>query len=211
MGTQLTVGTMDGVESIPSLPPRLAALVGAVGSIQHPGQPVRYHLQTGWKMEEADRAEARRLLSTLDALTHPLAPFEGRDGGMVKGALITKIVKGLGGAADVADIVAGAKVENYADAIEDLPAWCIDSAIKRWNRGQCPEWIEKKPNYNFPPAPATLRKMAFLDFGPVRESAGKLRKLVNAEPMADALDPDKLPKPTSAGGREFVPALRRMP
>lgn len=51
--------------------------------------------------------------------------------------------------------VAEAKGEAYLGALEDIPAWCVDEAIRRWNRGRC-----GAHNYDFAPSPAVLRGVA---------------------------------------------------
>lgn len=106
----------------------------------------------------------------------------------------------------MSDLVAAAKAEMYADAIDVVPAWALDLAIKRWGRGACTADIEERPNYNFPPSPAALRKMALLELELPRRYIAMLTNLIEAIPMADALDPDwKAPKAFGVG-----PALRRM-
>lgn len=192
-------------ELIPSLPPRLAALVGAVGTVRHPGQGVRHHLQIGWEMSVLEKAEAETTLQHLTSALDPMAHFGDQPGPMAKAAILTKLIRGLAGAAEVSDVVAAAKIEMYADAIEDLPAWSIDIAVKRWGRGSCPDEIEERPKYAFPPAPATLRALALLELERPRRDAAKLEILLAAIPMDRALDPEPLPKQFSVGL-----ALRRM-
>lgn len=214
VGNQIVRADATGGQ-MPSPSPRLAALAGAVGAVQHPGQPTRYHLQTGWAMSDLERAEAASLLSTLTSNLSPEVPFEIRDedhpdgmmvsGQMAKGALITKMVSGLAGPAQTSGIVATSKVEMYADAIEDLPAWAIDKAIKRWARGDCPSDIKESPNFEFPPGPGTLRKMAALELDLPRRYVAMMTNLIGAISMARALDPEPMPKAFGVG-----PALRRM-
>lgn len=202
----LTVGYR---RSIPLLPLRLVSLAGAVGTVQHPGQSPRHHLQTGWKISADELTEAKDLLSTLTSDLSPDAPFEVDDrvvpGHEAKGALLTKLIRGLGGAAEISDIVAAAKIEMYRDAIGDVPAWAIDLAIKRWARGSCPADIEEKPKFAFPPAPATLRGLALLELDLPRRYVSMLTNLIAAVPMMRALDPEPLPKSFGVG-----PALRSM-
>jgi hypothetical protein len=192
-------------KSIPSLPPRLAALAGAVGTVRHPGQPERHHLQIGWAMSALEKAEAATLLASLTSALDPTASFDDQPGPMAKAALLTKLIRGLAGAAEMSDVVAAAKIEMYADAIEDLPAWSIDVAIKRWGKGSCPAEIEERPKYAFPPAPATLRALACLELDAPRRDARKLEGLIAAVPLERALDPEPMPKQFGVG-----PVLRRM-
>jgi len=207
MGNALVVNALSA-EGAQRLPPRLAALAGALGTVEHPGQPVRHNLPAGWEVTDEDRKGAGSLLSTLTSMLDPQAPFEiddrTVDGHMAKGALLTKMIDGLAGPANQSATAASAKIEMYADAIEDLPAWAIDKAIKRWARGECPYSIEESPRYAFPPAPATLRKMALFDIEDLRRNERKLKNLLAALPLERAMDPEPLP---AAPG---LPALRRM-
>lgn len=202
MGKQIAT---VGAASTRLLPPRLAALASAVGTVRHPGQPERHHLQTGWVMSDMERREAVSLLSSLNSDLDPTASFEGTDGPSAKAMLLTKLIRGLAGAAEQSEVVAAAKIDMYADAVEDVPAWAIDKASKRWARGSCPADIEESPKYAFPPAPATLRKLALLELELPRRYVGMLSRLVEAIPMERALDPE--PMPASKSG---MPAMRRM-
>lgn len=205
MGKQITRAQPTVAGQITSLPPWLAALAGAVGTVQHPGQPVRYHLQTGWVMSNLERAEATSLLSTLTSSLDQTASFEGRDGSEAKGALLTKMIYGLAGPAQQSELAVNSKIEMYADAIEDLPAWSIDKAIRRWGSGTCPASIEETPKYAFPPAPATLRALATLELEIPRRYQTMLKNLIAAIPMDRALNPDPMP-----AGTALAPTLRRM-
>lgn len=192
-----------GAGTIMSLPPRLATLAGAVGTVRHPGQAERHHLQAGWAMSDMEKREAASLLSTLTSDLSPGAPFEGEDGAMAKGVLLTKMIRGLAGA-EGSEIAAVAKIEMYADAIEDLPAWSIDKAVRRWGKGDCPRDIVEKPRFEFPPSPAALRALALLDLDLPRRYVRMLSNLVATVPMERALDPEPLPSSSA------VSPLRRM-
>lgn len=201
MGKQLAL-SVGG--SITSLPQRLVDLATAVGTVQHEGQSVRHNLPAGMAMSAEDRAEATRLLSTLTSDLSPNAPFEGEDGLMAKGALLTKMIHGLAGAANQSEVAATSKIEMYADAVDDLPAWAIDKAIKRWGRGSCPTEIEPHPRFSFPPSPAALRALSTLELHLPRRLKTMLENLLVAVPTADAMNPQS-PKAFGVG-----PALRRM-
>lgn len=208
MGKDLTTGRA-AAGTIMSLPPRLVALAGAVGTTQHPGQPVRYDLPTGWTMSDAERDQARNHLSTLTSLLSPDAPFEieGQleSGQQAKGALLTMMIEGLAGPAEKSKIRADSQVEMYAYAIEELPAWAIEKAIKRWARGSCPKDVEENPRFAFPPSPATLRALAKLEMETPQRQAVMLQNLIASVPLERALDPTPMP-----GSSPGVPALRRM-
>jgi hypothetical protein len=198
------VGKQLARRPITSLPPRLAALAGAVGTVRHPGQPVRYNMPEGMAMSGMERQEAASLLSTLSSALDPTASFGGEDGHSAKGALLAKMIHGLGGAANQSETAATAKIEMYADAIEDLPAWAVAEAIKRWARGSCPPEICESPRFEFPPAPAVLRRLAQSDLDLPRRYVEMLRNLLAALPIDEAMNPE--PRPAEPG----LPTLRRM-
>lgn len=137
------------------------------------------------------------LISALDpAAKFEMEPGRFESGGKAKGALLTKMIYGLAGSSNPSELVAAAKIEMYADAIEDLPAWAIDLAIKRWARGECPSDIQENPRFDFPPAPAVLRMLALLVMGTIRSNQLKLECLLAAVPIERAVDPTPLPAET---------------
>lgn len=204
MGKELAV---IKAEMIPSLPQSLAGLV--VGSVQWPGQKTRLHIQTReGALTEAERTEAEATLSTLTIALSGSAPFEVEGkiypGEEAKGILLMKLLRGLAGRQG-SEAEGFAKAEMYGDAIEDLPAWAIDKAVKRWARGECPYSVQEKPNYDFPPSPATLRKMALFDMDTPKRDAARIRALLDCIPLERAMDPKPIPEV-----RGLLPALQRM-
>lgn len=188
------------------LPPRLAALVAAVGTVQHEGQALRFDISQ--PVTDHDREQAKLALAVCEHRLSPTCEFEIEgcwvDGTQAKGALLTKMIRGLAGA-KIDDLSAAAKVDFYGDAIDDLPAWAVDCALKRmWARGDCPRAIEPEPKYEFPPSPATLRRMAKFYTETVERDRARLQRFLAAVPTARAMDPTPLPRAPS------VPALRSM-
>lgn len=118
-----------------------------------------------------------------------------------------KMFRGFGGATNISDVTADAKMDVYADAIMEYPAWALDAAIKRWARGSCPSDVEESPHFSFPPSPATLRKLVLIEIDLGRRYKTMLSNLVEATSLEDALNPDAKP-PT---GTAVAPTLRRMP
>lgn len=194
-----------------TLPPRVVAWVRMLGgTVEHPGQPVRWTMAPGAVLPDEIREEARSLLSTLTSDLSPEAPFGGRPAAQARIGIVTTLLMGLGGAR-ASDETAEAKLDLYEVAVADCPAWAVAAASHRWVRGQCPESIEKNPNYNFPPSPATLRALAEWEIDPVKRSARDLERLVSAIPVERAMDPRPLDKPAlGAPGAGIVPSLRRM-
>lgn len=71
------------------------------------------------------------------------------------------------------------KAEAYSVALEDVPSWAIDAAVRGWYRGSYGE----KHDYTWPPAPATLRGLALFEAARLRGRSVTLRNLLAAEIM----------------------------
>lgn len=72
------------------------------------------------------------------------------------------------------------KLRGYILAVEDLPAWAVGEAARRWFRGDC-----GAQRYDFAPAPATLRSIAQ---GIAQVAAGQLvvmRRILAAQPSEE--------------------------
>lgn len=194
-----------------SLTPRLVALARQVGTVQHPGQPLRYDLSERAMREfmELDRTEAQRRLQSLTSALDPEAPFVVDDveypGAQAKGALLTRMILGLAKAASISAEESDSKLWLYEMAIEGIPAAAVALAIRRWAQSRCPESIEHEPRYAFPPSPATLRAMALFDLEGPQRDAELLKNLLAAVTTRRAMDPEPLPVEVHA-----LPALRRM-
>lgn len=76
--------------------------------------------------------------------------------------------------ADVADVKVGA----YLDAVEDLPAWAVREAVRRWRRG---EGGGDSRDYDFAPRPARLRAIAGGIAAVATGQAMRLRRILEAE------------------------------
>lgn len=83
---------------------------------------------------------------------------------------------------------ADALTEDYFDAIEDLPAWAVREAIRKWNRAESPKLDGKPHSYEFRPAPPTLRRLAQHELAPIRARILQLDKLLNAAPLIEYSD-----------------------
>ncbi|MDV2987033.1 UNVERIFIED_CONTAM: hypothetical protein Q9R58_22245 [Methylobacteriaceae bacterium AG10] len=80
---------------------------------------------------------------------------------------------------------AGIKVEAYMDAVEDLPAWTIRAAIRRWRRGE----VSADPaTLDFAPKPARLRSIAERMALVARGQAARLQRVLDAKPEVQITD-----------------------
>lgn len=75
---------------------------------------------------------------------------------------------------------AKARARGYITALEDLPAWAIAEACRRWLRGEAGD-----QNYNFAPAPPILRKIAESVTSVVDNQLSVLERLLSAKIVED--------------------------
>lgn len=71
--------------------------------------------------------------------------------------------------------------DDYLDAIEDLPAWCVREALRKWNRGESVELDKKPHDFTWRPEPATLARLARIERGGVQGRIHILTRLLGAE------------------------------
>lgn len=82
---------------------------------------------------------------------------------------------------EAGDLAAEAKSEAYMAALEDVPFWAVQEAMRRWYRGEC----GTKHDYRWQPAPATLRELAQIETYRVRAVRRKMSELLDAEPLVE--------------------------
>lgn len=213
MGNELTIARAARPRL--SLPPRVAALARGICTVEHGGtEPTRYHLPCDWTpVDERDREEARTMLSTLEAEMDPDFPFAGTSGADAKLAIVTALLTGLAKGNSAADGIE-AKFDLYEIALDDVPAWAVAEAARRWIKRDCPESIDKRPNYEFAPGPSTLGAIARLEIAGHRRAADECRKVSRLLTHAEAFDPAPRARPelepALIGPGVRVPLLRKM-
>lgn len=76
--------------------------------------------------------------------------------------------------------------EAFQAALEDVPSWAVVSAIRKWYRGEC-GMNERGESYDYRwrPAPADLRRIAYIERYGVLRHAGTLQRLLDAEPLLE--------------------------
>jgi hypothetical protein len=79
------------------------------------------------------------------------------------------------------DLVGEAKGEAYMAALEDVPSWAVQEAMRRWHRAEC----GAKYDYKWQPAPATLREVALVEVYRVMGIRRQLNELLLAEPLIE--------------------------
>jgi hypothetical protein len=140
---------------------------------------VRYHLSGGRTLSDEERRTAGTLLAQLRLSAEPNLHPDARKG---RHALIAKMLLTYP-VANASAPVGEARGEAYRDALDDVPPWALDEAIRAWHRGACGEH-----DYRWAPAPAVLRAAALARVAPVDAAIADLEKLVAAMALERAMD-----------------------
>lgn len=80
------------------------------------------------------------------------------------------------------------KAEAYLDAVEDLPAWAVREAVRRWRRGDVSGDLQ---DLNFAPRPARLRRIASTIALAASGQALRLQRVLDAEPEEERSDEER--------------------
>lgn len=92
---------------------------------------------------------------------------------VVLGELVTEYAS-----ARLDEDTAAIKIDAYRDAVEDLPAWAVREAVRRWRRGD----VSGDPeDLDFAPRPARLRRIAQSIAATAIGQALRLQRILEAE------------------------------
>lgn len=84
------------------------------------------------------------------------------------------------------EMSAEARGEAYLMALDDVPVWAVEAAIRRWYRHDCGTDEQGKPyGYHWCPAPGELRYIATVDAHRVGRRIHVLNQLLLAEPLCE--------------------------
>jgi hypothetical protein len=115
-------------------------------------------------------------------LTEVLAmtPYEDQRHGELTMTTVTKMTLVLP-SREAGDLAGEARGEAYMAALEDVPSWAVQEAMRKWYRAEC----GSKHDYKWQPAPATLRELAMIETYRVMGTRRKLNDLLIAEPLIE--------------------------
>ena len=83
-------------------------------------------------------------------------------------------------ACDLGEAVVDARSEAYETALEDVPAWAVEAAAKRWIKGDVAA-LGERPNLAFPPSPPQLRALALDEWAKARAALWRYRRLMGGK------------------------------
>jgi len=187
MGTQVTV-----IEPIPQpdvrRPAKLSMLPQWVAqrsaTLKKESQPDREGVRRIVPVLPAslilDRAQKIAVESHVRELNAVLAmtPEEDTAHGELTMMTVTKMMLVLP-SRETGDLAGEARGEAYMAALEDVPSWAVQEAMRHWHRGEC----GAKYDYKWQPAPATLRELAMVEVYRVMGVRRQLNDLLLAEPL----------------------------
>lgn len=199
MGTELAVFELIPLPSnpaqLPSLPGWLQQRSVALGSAPQPDENGKYRetpiLPKHLILNSSEVAEVQRHLTELDRYTRLDQLITIRETEMTNDTAISVMVAGLlikGGGVKLDKGSADALTEDYLDALEDVPAWSVREAMRKWNRGESPPLDGKRHDFNWKPTPPTLRRLAQHELAGVKGRMISLQRLCDAKPMIEFSD-----------------------
>lgn len=196
MATELTLRRVD-LQALTSSPECVAWRRISLGTIQHPGLPLRKYLSGGLTLTAEQRAKIAAKVDELRTVSEADDAPENRKSrlGLVANMLMAYPMSGG------SEESGRARATAYLSAIDDVPPWAVSEAIRHWHRG---EGGGRDANYRFAPAPAELRYAAMQLLQPARQTISHLEGVLNALTIERAMDPDPI---ETASKR---PALRAM-
>jgi hypothetical protein len=135
----------------------------------------------------AERDEIARHVCELDALRGP-TPANDVAAEQATLGLVTKIMLSLPARREN-DVAVEARGEAFMAALDDLPAWAVAAASRRWYRGDAGTNDRGEPfDYHWCPAPAELRSIAYRELMRTKARAAILRRLLEAQPLIEFSD-----------------------
>lgn len=181
MATELQI--REQLDTMRSLPPRLEKLARSLGTVQWPGQPVRLNFPTGLELTQVERADLEVRMAWLEQ-TVSGANLDQDQCLKARLSLVTKLLLAYPVAGGSSEAAAMARLDMYSEAVSDIAPWVLDSAIKRWARGDV-----AAANTDFAPGPGTLRRICESEVQPFRDQVVKIKRLLSALPIERAMDP----------------------
>jgi hypothetical protein len=198
MGTELALVPIQlptNPAQLPSLPAWLQRRSAALGSALQPDSSGRHREMTTLPkdliLNSSEHAEVQHHIADLERYTRLDQLITIRESQMGNDTAIGVMVAGLlikGGGQKLDKASADSLTEDYLDALEDIPAWCVREALRKWNRGESLPLDGKRHDFNWKPSPPTLRRLAQNELAGVKGRIISLQKLCEAVPLIEFSD-----------------------
>ncbi|MHC2371299.1 hypothetical protein ACVIQT_005947 [Bradyrhizobium diazoefficiens] len=180
---------------LPSLPAWLRQRIAALESAVQPDSSGRHRemlvLPKNLILSSSEKQAVREHLEHLGLCFSLSQPMLYRDqlltNDQAHGAMIAHLLM-KGGGQKLDKEAADALTEDYLDAIEDLPAWTVREALRKWNRAESVKLDGKPHDFNWRPTPPTLRRLAQHEMVALKARKMQLEKLFEAAPLIEFSD-----------------------
>lgn len=174
--------------NLPSLPAWLAASLTALETNLQLINGAFMEVQTLSKAMMPTEAQRREIESHILSLRSSLGETAERGEEWAKRTTlaVTKLVTVLAGGNKGSEAASEAKGDAYAEALDDVPCWAVEVVARAWFRGEC--GMDEKGkfyDYQWPPAPATLRRLAREREWTVKSRIEQLENLLFAREYVD--------------------------
>lgn len=191
MGTELTIPTPTNPAQLPSLPAWLQQRSDALAAADKAQWQPRQKIPAPMILTSSEQAQVRRHIDELGMLLDLGRPTVVRGETMANPQALGVMIAGLllKGVQKLDQAGSDLLTDDYFDALEDLPAWTVREALRRWNRGESAPIDPKQPhNFVFAPKPPILRKLAEHELVRVQGRIRLLQRLCDAEPLVEYSD-----------------------
>jgi hypothetical protein len=170
----------------------------------------RLSLPIDLMLTENERADLElRLVAVNEIITG--SNLTAADCSKARLSLLTKMLLAYPTSGISSDAAADARGDIYDEAVEDIPPWALNAAIKRWVKGDVPDLRLGALNFSFAPAPAVLFAICKLELVDFKAHAIAIEQLLACITLERAMDPAPIPFDVrSGGGRVLSFSPRRM-
>ena len=166
-----------------TLPQWVTQLCNILGKASQPDQTGKHReisvLPASHMPTDEQKALIERHEKALGAVLE-MTPYEDERHGEQTMIAVTKMMLVLP-SRESGELVGQAKGEAYMAALEDVPSWAVQEAMRRWYRAECGDKID----YKWQPGPATLRELAMIEVYRVMGTRRRLREILAAEPLQE--------------------------
>jgi hypothetical protein len=177
---------------MPSLPAWLARRTDVLENVNQPDMATGKHLTVptmpaSMILTSSERRMVEQHIAVLSRFLDLGQTIELRDrvlsNDQAMGVMVAALLVKKGQRMDAA--MSEALTEDYLDALDDLPAWSVREAIRKWNRAESPQLDKKPHDFNWRPEPPTLRRLAWMEVWNVRGRMETLQRMLVAVPRIE--------------------------
>lgn len=112
-------------------------------------------------------------------------PEAGAEFGKATLVIVTKLLLVLP-SQRTTEAASEAKAEAYMMALEEVPYWAVEAAVRKWFRNECGVDERGRPfDYQWAPSPGPLRRIAQVEAGRLLERIVALERLLHAVEFVD--------------------------